>query len=116
MKLENYDSTESADGCAAISSAANRCSMIEIGGEDYAAVAGLLAEAIGGREFFNGSVTYDCASFSSRLTATLLIYRDRADPDTITGMVPVWWEFATFSADGRPTANDFSFSELKSLF
>ncbi len=89
--------------------------MIEIGDDHYAAIALLTTEAIGSREFFNGSVAYDCAEFGSRLTATLIIYRDPDDPDTITGIVPVWWEFATTSPDGRPAVNDFSFNELKQL-
>lgn len=94
-------------------SAANECSMIEIGPGHYAVIARLLIESIGGREFFNGSVEYDCAEFRSRLTATLLIYRPAADPAAITDIVPVWWEFTTASPDGLYAANDFSFSEVK---
>ncbi len=113
MKPVNSDFSSPAGGCPDIALAANRCSMIVIGDSDYASIAAIIADAIGGREFFNGSVTYDCGEFGSRLTATLIIYRDKADPGIITGVVPVWWEFSTITPDGLPAPNDFSFGLLK---
>lgn len=96
--------------------------MVNIDDIGYKAIAEALLSAIDDAEFYNGSVEYDTAEYGSRLTATLIIYRepllDPADParcaTRITGIVPVWWEFHTYGERGE-ILNGFSWSELRNF-
>lgn len=50
-------------------------------------------------------------------TASVIVYRTRlsqpeGDAEPVSDLVPVWWEFHTFSAEGE-MLNDFDFSEMK---
>ena len=52
-----------------------------------------------------------------RFTASVIVYRTRlsqpeGDAEPVSDLVPVWWEFHTFSAEGE-MLNDFDFSEMK---
>lgn len=101
--------------------AENRSIMLEIDYETYREVAGKLAEAVGARDFFNGTVSCDHREFSSSLTATLLIYRNEdtipeGGRSTLTDVVPVWWEFCTVLPDGNEMLNGFSFTDFKETF
>ena len=81
-----------------------------------------LLEAIGGRSYFSGSVSFDFGAMHCRLIASCFVHRRRIDApegrfDAVSDLVPVWWEFHTASADD-PAAeqlNDFSFGELRAL-
>ncbi len=112
---------ETRSGGGQIIFAENRSMMIEIESDDYVAVAEKFAEAVGGSEYFSGSVSCSHAGFDSVLTATVLVYR-RGDgmPEgkygMVTDIVPVWWEFSTVAPDGSELINGFSFSELKKYF
>lgn len=91
--------------------------MLEINGLIYEGVASALAEAIEGREYFNGSVEFDTEEVGTTLVATLIIYRrDERYPEgscrEAVDIVPVWWEFRTVQECGE-VLNDFSFGELK---
>lgn len=86
----------------------------------YAAIAELLLIGIGSGNYYNGSIGYETEDWCGELRATLIVYRQPLDlPDDpahlcerITDIVPVWWEFNTYE-NGAPTANNFSWSELK---
>lgn len=83
------------------------------GASEYAEVWSALRDAIGESNYFNGTVTaHHPSGVTSRLTATLIIYRDRTLPECpITKIVPIWWELATHR-DELPLLNDFSLREL----
>jgi len=117
--------------------------MFSIAPEIYQQVASALLEAIGDKEFFNGSVELDTDEFRSTLRTTLIIYRDKcterggggtlglgggflglsggvaaapAEPPcagAIRDIVPVWWEFSLSLPEGE-AENDFSWREFKS--
>lgn len=101
--------------------AENRSTMLEIESDIYADVAEKFADAIGGSEYFSGSVSCSHGGVEYVLTATVLIYR-RGDgmPEgkcgTVTDIIPVWWEFSTIAPDGCELVNGFSFAELKKYF
>lgn len=85
---------------------------VSFGVGEYAEVWRSVVEAVGEANYFNGKVVTSHAGFDSELTTTLIIYRDRNHPEhPITGVVPVWWEMATFDGE-HPLPNDFSFRLL----
>lgn len=94
--------------------------MICITDNDYKNIASRLLEAIGGNEFYNGSLEYETAEYTSVLRTTLIVYREPLfGPDDpggaamrITDIVPVWWEFHLFDQFGEQL-NGFSWRELK---
>lgn len=72
-----------------------------------------LTEAIGESDYFNGKVTTNHEGFTSLLTTTLIVYRDRHAPEhPITHLVPIWWEMTTHDTDEKERLNDFSFKEF----
>lgn len=77
-----------------------------------------LAEAIGGRNYFSGSVCFPFENATCRLTTSVIVYRrteslPEGDFEAIDELVPVWWEFHTETGEGE-VPNDFSFSGLRS--
>ena len=85
--------------------------------ELYGIVVQRLLDEIGGKNYYSGSFSFDYGSKECRFIASLIIYRHterfpEGDFDRIEDVVPVWWEFHTFDAEGEHP-NDFSFSELK---
>lgn len=82
----------------------------------YRQVAELLFKAIDDRAFFNGTIEYDTDEFYSSFRATLIIYRQKIEQQSvitniITDIVPVWWEFSLHSHRGEELT-DFSWREL----
>ena len=93
--------------------------MYSVSSELYLEVAARLAEAIGGGSYFSGSLTFPFGDMECRLTASVIVYRQRisapdGQADVISRLVPVWWEFHTVRSDGE-ALNDFSFSEVRAL-
>lgn len=91
--------------------------MYSVSSELYGQVAAALAEAIGAGSYFSGSVEGSAGEVQWRLTASTIVYRRRVsfpegDADAIVDLVPVWWEFHTFTPGGE-VLNDFSFAELR---
>ena len=84
--------------------------MKEITGNTYAAIAEKLRAAIGGGQFYDGTVEHIGQDNYMTLRATLIIYR--SESNEITDIVPVWWEFR-YHRDGVEYLTDFTFSELK---
>lgn len=93
-------------------------SEITFGSKEYAEVWQGVIEAIGDGSFFAGKITTQHSSFSSTLTATLIIHRtpqSNQKVGPICKIVPVWWELATHSTSTDTPIelpNDFSFKEL----
>lgn len=77
----------------------------------YRELATALVEAIGYREFFNGSVVVMDGEVECRLVCTVVVHHSSTIPTTIEGIVPVWWELKTTNCGG-PIDNDFSFGEM----
>ena len=75
-----------------------------------------LLEAIGEGDYFNGCVETSHEGFTSLLTTTLIVYRDRHNPEQpINRLIPIWWEMATLDEDDNEHPNDFSLKELLEL-
>ncbi len=93
--------------------------MYSVSSELYEQVAAALTEAIGTRSYFSGSVVASTDDAEWRLTASVIVYRERVslpegDADAIVDLVPVWWEFHTVAAEGE-VLNDFSFARLRRM-
>ncbi|MDE7304293.1 MAG: hypothetical protein K2N04_00025 [Alistipes sp.] len=91
--------------------------MYSVSSELYGQVAASLAEAIGAKSYFSGSVEASADGAEWRLTASVIVYRRRVslpegEFDTIADLVPVWWEFHSF-VSGVEQINDFSFATLR---
>ena len=88
---------------------------VSFGPKEYSEVWASLVEEVGEGNYFNGKIATTHADFDSLLTATIIIYRDRHTPEhPITGIVPIWWEMATFESE-EEMLGDFSFCEFLEL-
>lgn len=77
-----------------------------------------LTDAIGGRNYFSGTLAFDCEGVECTLVLSAVVYRrtERAPEgccEPICDLVPVWWEFHTRPASGDELLNDFSFDEVR---
>lgn len=91
-----------------------RSEEVSFSPEEYTEVWQTLSKAIGERDYFSGSVTCHHQGFSSHLTTTLIIYRDRTHPEhPISDVVPIWWEMTTTNSEGEERLNDFSLAVLR---
>ncbi len=93
--------------------------IYSVSSELYSEVMRSLCEAIGGSNYFSGSVCVSMGTVVCRLITSVIVYRRReslpeGDSELISDLVPVWWEFHT-EMPGGEVANDFSFSELRRL-
>ena len=96
--------------------------MYSVSPELYQEVAARLADAVDGENYFSGSLAFRFGDTDCRFTASVIVYRGRVslpegvrhegDAEPVSDLVPVWWEFHTFSAEGE-MLNDFDFSEMK---
>lgn len=91
--------------------------MYSVSSELYQEVARHLADAIGAKNYFSGTLAFPFGALDCRLTASVIVYRERmqqpdGELDRIAELVPVWWEFHTFGDEGEEL-NDFAFGELK---
>ncbi|MFR5363056.1 hypothetical protein [Alistipes finegoldii] len=91
--------------------------MYSVSPELYQEVAARLADAVDGENYFSGSLAFRFGDTACRFTASVIVYRTRlsqpeGDAEPVSDLVPVWWEFHTFSAEGE-MLNDFDFSEMK---
>jgi len=91
--------------------------MFQVTSSLYRELADRLADAIGAKNYFSGTVRCEAGAFGCRLTVTLIIYRaEDALPEgsvsRVVDLVPVWWEFHVDAIDGERNS-DFSFRELK---
>ncbi|MBQ7856456.1 MAG: hypothetical protein IJ348_05015 [Alistipes sp.] len=94
--------------------------MYAISRETYADLARQICEGLSNPYYFNGEVSSDDGVAEHRLLATLIIYRRQVEPlgqefDTITDIIPVWWECHTIT-DGGEVENDFDFRLFKNHF
>lgn len=88
--------------------------------EDYTLVWESLLGAIGESNYFSGKIHTDHEGFCSVLTISVIIYRDREQPECpVCDIVPIWWQMATYSNfDGegelcKECPNDFEFCDLR---
>ena len=91
--------------------------MYSVSPELYQEVAARLADAVDGENYFSGALAVRFGDTDCRFTASVIVYRTRlsqpeGDAEPVSDLVPVWWEFHTFSAEGE-MLNDFDFSEMK---
>ena len=84
--------------------------MITINDRMYEKIADLLLRRIEETHFFNGTIEYDTDEFYSSLVCTLIVCRDQEN-GRILSVLPVWWDFCLFQAEGEQTT-DFSWNEL----
>lgn len=90
--------------------------MYEISSLVYHEIADRLMAAIGGKEYFSGSVCYVSGDTEYRLICSLVIEHGAPASEgrslrPVTALIPVWWEFHTF-VSGEELLNDFSFGEF----
>lgn len=96
-----------------------RKKMLEITEGHYRKLAAILAEAISEADFFNGSVEMEEGDHRALLRTTLIVKRtprrdpaDRSERATdITEIIPVWWEYHLYSAEGE-RLTDFDWREM----
>lgn len=90
--------------------------MLNVTSDIYRLLADRLRDAVGTAEFFSGRITV-AADLDYELITTLLFYRttesdESGSRDIITDIVPVWWEFHSYTIDGE-ILNDFDFAEFR---
>ena len=88
--------------------------MYSISAETYHRFAASVCDALTNIYYFNGSVAVADGGVECRLTATLIIYRRDVgtfseECDSITDVVPVWWECHTTTDEGE-VEDDFDFA------
>lgn len=88
--------------------------MYSISTETYRSLAASVCAALSNIYYFNGSVVAADGEAECRLTATLIIYRRNVgvfsdECDSITDVVPVWWECHTTTDEGE-VEDDFDFA------
>lgn len=91
--------------------------MYSVSSELYLEAAARLKDAVGGSNYFSGTLAFPFGDAACRLTGSVIVYRQveslpEGDRERIVDLVPVWWEFRT-SIDGQEFLNDFSFGELR---
>lgn len=95
---------------------ASEQSEISFNAHHYDKVWSALLEAIGENDYFNGTVETSHEGITSLLTTTLIVYRNRHDPERpINRLVPIWWEMTTLDEDDNNHPNDFSLKEFLEL-
>ena len=86
--------------------------MITINDRMYEKIADLLLRRIEETHFFNGTIEYDTDENSTRRWSA---HADASAADQENGRIlsvlPVWWDFCLFQAEGEQTT-DFSWNEL----
>ena len=93
--------------------------MIHIDDAIYKAIAKLIIEEIGGRNYVsNLSIEVEHNNTTYLFTISAYIYRCHimapdGEWDEIQDIVPVWWELHTYSADGDEVINDGDFKKVK---
>lgn len=91
--------------------------MYIITSEVYDRLAARLRDAIGESCYFSGSVAVVDGDTECRLTASLIVYRERTasveDPaECISDIVPVWWESHT-TCGAEEMLDDCDFAEIR---
>lgn len=87
--------------------------------ELYQQAAALLADAIDDGTYFSGTLVFAFDGMDCRLTASVIVYRQRVSQpegttDVLADLVPIWWEFHTVGEDGE-CLNDFDFAALRHM-
>lgn len=90
--------------------------MISITEKIYSDLAQRLIEQLHNVDFYNGTIELDYPELYTTFHCTLLVYQDKINLDnhiynTISEILPVWWEFETACEYGIEY-NDFSWATL----
>lgn len=93
--------------------------IYELNFDDYELLLGRLAEAVGGRNYFSGTVRAEGAAVDFLLTCSCVVYRNTVEaPDgrrsEWADVVPVWWNLRSVGEAGE-LDNDFSFDTMRKL-
>ena len=89
---------------------------IDFQNNHYNEVWSALLESIGESDYFNSTVETTHEGFTSLLTTTLIVYRNRHDPERpINRLIPIWWEMVTIDNEDGEHPNNFSLRELLEL-
>ena len=88
--------------------------------EIYGRVAEIIADRLGRTDYLSEDFEFEADGVLCRLLFSAVVYRKRlyvpeGEFDVLSDLVPVWWEFHTFDAEGE-MLNDFSFNELRQYF
>ena len=88
--------------------------------EIYGQVAVIIADRLGQTDYLSENFEFEVDGVLCRLLFSAVVYRKRlyvpeGELDVLSDLVPVWWEFHTFAAEGE-MLNDFSFNELRQYF
>ena len=88
--------------------------------EIYGRAAEIIADRLGQTDYLSEDFEFEADGVLCRLLFSAVVYRKRlyvpeGELDVLSDLVPVWWEFHTFDAEGE-MLNDFSFNELRQYF
>ena len=88
--------------------------------EIYGRAAEIIADRLGQTDYLSEDFEFEADGVLCRLLFSAVVYRKRlyvpeGEFDVLSDLVPVWWEFHTFDAEGE-MLNDFSFNELRQYF
>lgn len=88
--------------------------------EIYGRVAEIIVDRLGQTDYLSENFEFEADGVLCRLLFSAVVYRKRlyvpeGEFDVLSDLVPVWWEFHTFDAEGE-MLNDFSFKELRQYF
>lgn len=88
--------------------------------EIYGRAAEIIADRLGQTDYLSENFEFEADGVLCRSLFSAVVYRKRlyvpeGELDVLSDLVPVWWEFHTFDAEGE-MLNDFSFNELRQYF
>lgn len=91
--------------------------IYSVSSELYLEAAARLKETVGGSNYFSGTFVFPFGEVECRFTGSVIVCRrceslPEGEYERIADLVPVWWEFHTFT-DGGEVFNDFSFGVLR---
>lgn len=92
--------------------------MYEVSSKLYFELSQRLIEALSADDYYSDSIEFEFDDVTCRLLVSAVIYsQSECLPEGreirfISDIIPVWWEFHTFTEDGE-VINDFSFNELR---
>ncbi len=92
--------------------------MYDISDELYRITTCLVIDRIGDQGYISDVIEFEHDEMLCRLHLSAVIYRQTSVyPEgkitAISDIIPVWWEFHTYTSEGEEVLNTFSFNELR---
>ncbi len=92
--------------------------MLTIDLSFYSQLSDLLIEKFEDAAYHSEITTFEHNGYECEFRASLIIYHriesfPEGDQVVIRDIVPIWWEFHTYTRDGEELLNDFDFDILK---